>query len=210
MQKVTFWGYLAEVSPYAWMFSLTSVILVLIGWLVTYNNSLKIATRSESKSLIDAVAKLINEINDLSIDYWVNKSTKPNSNPFKIKGYKNNKSYVTPGSKLFITTIYGKASQAVKYIDFLKERGLKIESTFLSDVIAKSTLECEKSFTFSKGYRNDRAQDVSSQSVIFMMHLYDAFQKVHPPKKSISIIGTVKRYLREVDNWFDELEGRLL
>lgn len=208
MQKVTFWGHLADVSPYAWMFSLTSLVLVLIGWMVTYNNSLRIATRSESKSLIDAVAKLLNEINDLSIDYWVNKSLKPNSNPYKHKGYKSSTSYSTPGSKLYITTIYGKASQTVKYIEFLEKRGLKIKSTVFSDVIEKSTLDCEKSFTFSKVYRNGRAQDISSQSVIFMMHLYDSFQDTYPPKKSISIIGSIKNYFRGIDDWFNELEGR--
>ena len=42
---------------------LLSIVLVFIGWAVTYNNSAKLATRSESKSLVDALSKLLNEAN---------------------------------------------------------------------------------------------------------------------------------------------------
>lgn len=208
MEKVTLWGHLAQVSPYAWMFSLTSLFLVFIGWLVTYNNSLKIASRSESKSLIDAVAKLINEINDISIDYWVNKSNKPIINPFKKKNTNIYKSSVTPGSKLFITTIYSKANQTVKYIEFLQKRGLQIEIEKFSEVLMISMLDCEKSFSFSKSFRNERAQAISLQSVSFMMYLYDKFQILHPPKKGFSIIRSIKKYCHETENWYKDLEGR--
>lgn len=208
LEKVTLWGHLAQVSPYAWMFSLTSLFLVFIGWLVTYNNSLKIASRSESKSLIDAVAKLINEINDISIDYWVNKSNKPVVNPFKKNKLKINKSSVTPGSKLFITTIYGKAKQTVNYIEVLQKRGLQIEIEKFSELLMLSMLDCEKSYSYSKNFRNDRAQDISSQSVTFMMYLYETFQLLHPPKKGFSIIMSIKKYCHETDEWYKDLEGR--
>ncbi|EFF5321259.1 hypothetical protein BBD90_005287, partial [Escherichia coli] len=98
---------LAGVSTYAWMFSVVSIILVFIGWFVTYNNSLKIATRSESKSIIDAIAKILNEISDLSLDYWVNKSTPPDSNPFKKKNFKNSNGLHTQSAKIYLTAIHG-------------------------------------------------------------------------------------------------------
>lgn len=199
---------LTGVSTYAWMFSVVSIILVFIGWFITYNNSLKIATRSESKSIIDAIAKILNEISDLSLDYWVNKSTPPESNPFKKKSFKNSKGVHTPSAKIFLTAIHGKSIQINKYIKLLEERGLTITISYFSSVIDEATMECEKSYCFNKSYRVLRAQSVSSACVEFMMHLYNSFQENHPPRRPVYILKTLKQWDCYLDEWHSELCGR--
>ncbi|EFM0342560.1 hypothetical protein CK20_004983 [Escherichia coli] len=199
---------LAGVSTYAWMFSVVSIILVFIGWFVTYNNSLKIATRSESKSIIDAIAKILNEISDLSLDYWVNKSTPPDSNPFKKKNFKNSNGLHTQSAKIYLTAIHGKAIQINKYINLLDERGIKITISYFSNIIDEATMECEKSYCFNKSYRFFRAQNVSSACVDFIMHLYDSFQKNHPPRKPVYVLKTLKQLDCYLDKWHNELCGR--
>lgn len=196
---------LIGVSPYAWMFSIVSIMLVLIGWYITYNNSLKVATRSESKSLIDAVAKLLNEISDLSLDYWVNKSALLNSNPFKRLGMKSPTGLTTPSAKVYVTAIHGKAIQINKYLEFLRARGFVISDSYFSQVMINATIDCEKSYRYSKTYRVSRAQDVSGASTDCIMHLYDAFQENHPPRISYSIRERIKALDDEIDAWYQGL-----
>ncbi|EOE6861949.1 hypothetical protein ACKS2F_000089 [Cronobacter dublinensis] len=199
---------LSGVSAYAWMFSVVSIILVLIGWFVTYNNSLKIATRSESKSIIDAIAKILNEISDLSIDYWVNKSVTPNTNPFKKVSVKSTRGLTTPGAKLYLTAIHGKSIQINKYMNFLRNRGFVISDSYFTQVYISATLDYEKSFEYSKSYRVTRAQEVSIASTEFMMHLYDAFQDNHPPKIPVSLIQKLKEFDEKIDVWYQGLYER--
>ncbi|HBA8275030.1 TPA: hypothetical protein J1063_003683, partial [Escherichia coli] len=161
---------LSGVSSYAWMFSVVSITLVFIGWYVTYNNALKVATRSESKAIIDAVAKILNEISDIAIDYWVNKSTPPDFNPFKKKELKSFVGGVTPSAKLYLTAIHAKSIQINKYMEFLRARNLAISDSYFTQVLIKATIDCEKSYQFNKSYRVIRAQDVTSASTEFMMH----------------------------------------
>lgn len=208
---------LSGVSTFAWMFSVVSIILVFIGWFVTYNNSLKIATRSESKSIIDAIAKILNEVSDLSLEYWVNKSVSPsanpfkraaNSNPFKKKRLESPMGLSTPSAKLFMTAIHGKSIQINKYIDFLRSRGFVISDSFFTQVLIKATMEYEKSFVYSKTYRVTRAQEVASACTDFMMHLYDEFQRNYPPRMPFSICDKIRKLDDDIDKWYQGLYER--
>ncbi|HAZ3474668.1 TPA: hypothetical protein J1Y50_003880 [Escherichia coli] len=196
---------LSGVSSYAWMFSVVSITLVFIGWYVTYNNALKVATRSESKAIIDAVAKILNEISDIAIDYWVNKSTPPDFNPFKKKELKSFVGGVTPSAKLYLTAIHAKSIQINKYMEFLRARNLAISDSYFTQVLIKATIDCEKSYQFNKSYRVIRAQDVTSASTEFMMHLYESFQKSHPPRIPINIFRKIKSINDEIDAWHQSL-----
>lgn len=114
-------GLLDLVAQNTWVFSLASIVLVFIGWAVTYNNSAKLATRSESKSLVDALSKLLNEVSDLAIDYWLDrcKSPKPvikNMNGIKIK---TKIKHDEASSQMFIMTVFTKINQSIKYIELL-------------------------------------------------------------------------------------------
>ncbi|EPK1029426.1 MULTISPECIES: hypothetical protein [Klebsiella] len=199
---------LSQVSSYAWMFSVVSIILVFIGWFITYNNSLKVATRSESKSIVDAISKILNEISDLSLDYWVNQSFPPKSNPYVRKTPKMIGGGVTPGARLYLTAIHGKSIQINKYVIFLKSRGIFISDDFFSQVYLKATFECEVSYRYNKGYRVQRAQDVSSACVEFIMHLYDSFQENHPPRKPVFILKKLKYLDEKIDAWYQGLYER--
>lgn len=64
-----------QVGQYSWCITLISVFLALRGWSVAYKNAIKLATRSESKSIVDSISKLVTEILDLSLDFWLNKAS---------------------------------------------------------------------------------------------------------------------------------------
>ena len=49
----------SEIQSNTWIFSIGSILLVFIGWKVVYHNAKKIATRSESKALVDHVLRKV-------------------------------------------------------------------------------------------------------------------------------------------------------
>ena len=50
---------------------LIPTILVIIGWRFLYLNAKKLATRSETKSSIDSVVSIMEEIDKLAITFWL-------------------------------------------------------------------------------------------------------------------------------------------
>lgn len=194
-----------EISKYAWMFSATSIVLVLLGWRVVYGNAKKLATRSESKSLIDATSKLVNEISDLSIEYWLTKCKETN-NPKKKSCHLNSryKEKVSNESRLYVMNIMAKASQASRYIEILKKRGLELDNKHLAIVCEKATLDCEIASRFSVTSRAIRAQETMAACMETLASMYGSFEDCHPPSKESSALTAIKEKLDELDRWYDE------
>lgn len=194
-----------DISKYAWMFSLTSIILVLIGWRVVYGNAKKLATRSESKSLIDATSKLVNEISDLSMEYWLTKCKDSSKKKTKSGYFKSNaKLKASNESRLYVMNVMAKASQASRYIDILKNRGLIIDNMHLATICEKATLDCEIASRFSVTSRATRAQETMAACMDTLASMYGSFENCHPPSKEISLVDSVKDKLHELDRWHDE------
>ncbi|WP_419244253.1 hypothetical protein ACN08P_17340 [Photobacterium leiognathi subsp. mandapamensis] len=57
-----------QASPYL---GYVSLLFVIIGWSIVYNNAKKLATRNETKALIDDTVKVINQLEDLTVTYWL-------------------------------------------------------------------------------------------------------------------------------------------
>jgi hypothetical protein len=194
-----------EISKYAWMFSLTSIVLVLIGWRVVYGNAKKLATRSESKSLIDATSKLVNEISDLSIEYWLIECKKTSKPKIKSGYFKNrNKEKVSNESRLYVMNIMAKASQASRYIEILKKRGLELDNKHLAMVCEKATLDCEMAHRFSVTSRATRAQETMAACMDTLASMYVSFEHRHPPTSESSVAASIKDKLDALDQWHDE------
>ena len=104
-----------------------------------------------------------------------------------------------------MTSIHGKTIQINKYIEFLRSRGFVISNSFFTQVLIQATMEYEKSFSYSKTYRVTRAQEVASASTDFMMHLYDEFQKKHPPRVPFSLRDKIKKIDDDIDKWYQGL-----
>jgi ERCC4-related helicase len=181
---------------------------VLYGWRVTYKNSVKLATRSESKSLIDAITKIVNDISDMSLTYWLKSSNKKSSTAKKLKmhRYKKQANVTASESAAYLMNVLAKVNQAYKLIDILQTRGIYIESSFMSDVIENATLDCERIDSFTKEERASKAQEVVNSCMLVTKSLYDKFQYFYPPINNDSILSKVRRNLMIVDEWHNSLK----
>lgn len=172
-------------------------------------NAAKLATRSETKSLIDSISKAVNEISDLSIDYWVNKAATESKNiqhhSSKIKGLCSKQTGVSPLSNLYIMNIMAKAGHVARYIEILKMRGFTIENSLLSMVLEKATLDCEIAYQLSKDDRAWRAQEVMVSCMDVMANLYTTFQSFHPPSNNLTIMQTCNKKFKEISDWSQSL-----
>ena len=199
-------SFFAQVGQYSWCITIVSVFLVLIGWRVAYKNAVRLATRSETKSLIDAISKLVNEISDLSIDYWLNKSNRNvEINEKKIKGLSKRTSGASTESSLFLMLLLAKVAQVSKLVDILKTRGLDVQDMLLSNVYEKASLDCEFSYKFTKHDRAVRAQEVMDSCMSVIQGLYDTFQKSHPPAKVKPLLQIIKEADSNLDKWHKHL-----
>lgn len=193
---------------YGWCVGIVSVFLVLCGWRVTYKNSVKLATRSETKSLIDAISKSINDISDISLSYWLKSTNKKKDYKAKAKIYAFNRvspGEIAPESVSYLMNILAKANQVYKLIDILQTRGLSIHNSLVSTVIERATLDCETIDGFSREDRAIRAQEVVDSCMLVTKSLYDEFQRCYPPIKSESIISKTKGVILKVKAWNDSI-----
>ncbi|MDT3560483.1 MULTISPECIES: hypothetical protein [Cronobacter] len=193
---------------YGWCVGIISVCLVLLGWHVNYKNSVKLATRSESKSLIDAITKIINEISDVSLTYWLRSSNKKNASVKKVKVYRFKKEAgdTATESAAYLMNILAKTNQVYKLIEILETRGIYIENSFMSDVIENATLDCEAIDTFTKQGRAVKAQQVVDSCMLLTKSLYDRFQLFYPPIKSKSVFSRIHSAFEIIEKWHESLK----
>ncbi|CAM3694000.1 hypothetical protein BS639_11010 [Rouxiella silvae] len=147
--------------------SLTGPILVLIGWKVVFYNARRIATRSESKSIVDSLVKVINEINDVSVDYWVPKT----SDEFQK----------------YLLTVSAKSSQFQHYVNVLSNRGVKLDVALLSVIADDATLDAEYASAMTDEERIQKAHLVVESSMSGLRHIFSCFENAYPPVTEIEM-----------------------
>jgi hypothetical protein len=170
-------------AQYMWIFSLTSILLVLIGWIVVYGNAKKLATRSESKALVDNISKIINEVSELSIDFWLNSSKNGTT------------------SDLYVLKIMSKITQAAQYGEIIKRRGLAISDQTFARMSEKATLDCETAVSLSLFDSSVRAQEVMDSCTSAILHIYQVFEALHPPSDYKSIVFKITEGCNKLDRW---------
>ncbi|HDL3604576.1 TPA: hypothetical protein PW806_001476 [Citrobacter braakii] len=200
-------GLLGLVAQNTWIFNFAGVVLVFVGWYVAYNNAAKLATRSESKSLVDALSKLLNEVSDLAIDYWLDRCKSPKSvvkivNGIKIK---TQIKHDEVSSQMFIMTVFTKINQSIKYIELLDARGIHIENSFIADFLTKVTLDCETAHNMTQQERASRVQEILSLSSEAMNQVYSQFQNNHLPSKPLHLLKLLKEKWSVVEKWHKSL-----
>ncbi len=190
----------AQVGQYSWCIALIGICVGLYGWRVAYKNSIKLATRSESKSLIDSVSKLVNEISDLSIDFWLNKSSAIGDDQ---NDEQKQKEIIikTNQSSSYLFNVLAKAQQITKISEVLAVRGLLIPDNLLSTVLEKATLDCETAFMMELSLRTQRTQEIVSSCMGVIHGLYETFQRYHPPAKQLTFFQAIQKQFKEIDDW---------
>ena len=195
---------LAQVGQYSWCIALVGICVGLYGWRVAYKNSIKLATRSESKSLIDSVSKLVNDISDLSIDFWLNKSSSIGDGNNDEQMQKEILIKANQSSS-YLFNVLAKALQITKISEVLALRGLLIPDNLLASVLEKTTLDCETAYKMNDAVRTQRTQEIVSSCTDVIHALYKTFQHYHPPAKQVSFFQVIRKKYKEIDDWHKSL-----
>ncbi|MFI3038696.1 hypothetical protein ACH54D_17760 [Atlantibacter hermannii] len=196
---------IAQIGQYSWCITLIGLCIALIGWRVAYKNSIRLATRSESKSIIDSVSKLVIEISDLSIDFWLVKSS-PLDTTVEPEQQAKERMAKANQSSSYLFTVLAKAQQISKLSEVLALRGLSIPDNLLSTVMEKTTLDCETAYQLDSGVRTIRSQEIVSACMQVIQELHETFQFYHPPAKQETLREMIARKYSEMDKWHTELK----
>lgn len=140
-----------------------SIVLVIIGWLVIYKNARKIATRSENKSLIDDVIKILDDIETLSVAYW-------------LSGRKNRIE-----SEEFLLLFNAKLLTLNNRLGILKDRRVEISVVDLAKISECITFQCEDVDSFPNSVKRERVQTFLDTINASNEGLYKEFQNLHKP-----------------------------
>ncbi|MGE1157303.1 hypothetical protein [Pantoea agglomerans] len=174
-------------SEYTWILSSISIFLVFIGWGVVYYNAKRLATRSETKSLIDNLIKTIDGISDASVDFWLTMPNETVHEHFKIHKY--------------ALLISSKMAQASCFFQFIKARGVCVSDDLLAEMNDKATLNCEQVFSLSEGESAVRAQEIKETCTSAIEHLFNEFETTHPPSSHKSIVQHLKGLSEGLESW---------
>lgn len=155
-----------------WSSIIISVTFIVVGWAVLYRNAQKLATRSETKSILDTAFVALQSITDSSMHFWmaepVNKS---------IAEYEMNMRYM-----------FTKLSQS---IDLLNQRGLEIDSVQVSDLLDTCTLNCEKRSDIKFKERMLLSNTIAADSINLYQDLMNSFHKTYKP--NLPLIKSIKK-----------------
>jgi len=155
----------SDIQSNTWVFSLGGLLLVFIGWKVVYHNAKKIATRAESKALIDHMLKINNEAVDIAIKYWSSE----------------NDADYSSSARAYTISFGAKISQALNFIGNLKKRDIDINYDLVALFQNDATLYVEKKSTMTPEEKHEKCQLIVDSSLVFIEHIYNEFEKTHPP-----------------------------
>jgi hypothetical protein len=161
-------GGLAFNTDYLSLFTpIASILLVIIGWNIIYYNAKRIATRNESKSIVDDAVKIIDDIEKTTTEYWLSgRKARIESSIYLILAL----------SK--ITTLYGR-------LDILKRRGLDTSSLSMAMLVEHMTLDCEKVDQISDEAKRSQMELFLESSNRFVDNLYLTFEKRYAPANGL-------------------------
>jgi len=172
---------LSEVQTYTWVISWASLGMVFVGWRVVYRNAKKIATRSESKAITDHLIKLVNEIIDLSVTYWMEDEGKTNA------------------ALKYNLAVSAKTTQIDDFITILGKRDIIADREYLACFTTMATLDSEQKGSLNIELRSEKCQGCVDDGMRLISHIYHSFEKRHPPQKVTNFVG-VSYYLQHFES----------
>lgn len=142
------------------------ICLVLIGWRVVYQNAKRLATRSETKSFVDDLMKLISEMEKTAVDYW-------------LAGRKER-----PEPRNYEMLMLARLALLNQKIELLQARCIQAEGIIESVGLFQDgmLLDCERADQMSLDDRIEKANEVLTCGKEIQTALYKKFIKKYPPK----------------------------
>ncbi|NRA79666.1 MAG: hypothetical protein HRU18_15775 [Pseudoalteromonas sp.] len=145
---------------------LIPTFLVLLGWRIIYLNAKKFATRTESKSLLDTVIKLYDEIDQLAVDFWLGDINE-----------------VEPNNYLML--VMSKFETLNNRISDLEKRKVLTNKTELIDYYSALTLNCELIKSTHISVCTENVQKILEKSRKNVSRLYSSFNNTYRPTYNI-------------------------
>jgi hypothetical protein len=145
--------------------TLISSILIITGWIVLFSNAKKIASRAETKSIIDLIVNKTDTLSVYATKYWLS----------------NDASRETPVT--YELQFMNQISQICGLMNILPSRGISVSFEEIQELILKGTLNCESIKKNSPEQRQITAHEINSASILCIENLYKTFQEIHKPQK---------------------------
>lgn len=172
-----------------------SIIFVIITWYVVYNNAIKIASRSETKSMNDELFKIIHKVNDLAISFWsIQVEVKPNE------------------LSLYRINISSELNKLLSYNKLLSNRGVCLTPEVLADYNDAVTLDCEVklSTVLTDSEVEEKLNIIISSGLDMQMELYKQYENTYkfiPSKSFLSVLFSLminydKKLIAELDEMY--------
>ncbi|WP_417707144.1 hypothetical protein [Rheinheimera aquimaris] len=153
-----------EVSKYSWIFTIcSSVLFIVIGWAVVYWNAKKLATRNETKSLLDKAISQLESLTVLATEYWLGgRKERLDDDHYQL-------------------LVMAQISRLGLTLNILNARGLGISFDLLAHLTTLTTLDCEKANTMEKSLCHTRGHELNNVSMELTNHFINAFQNKYAP-----------------------------
>lgn len=160
---------MGEIFRYTWIFNVVSIVLVIVTWNIVYTNAKRMATRSESKSAVDHVIKLVNDLSDLSLNFWLGNGTQKDP-------------------RIYSMIAMSKINQITHYLNILNSRDIQIElDNYISDIHISTTLDCELINGLSDRDLERKGHSSTSDCLALISHIFSKFEDKYPPEKDESL-----------------------
>lgn len=164
---VLFGGFFISKGAFTYLQSngLIALSVTIIGWFIVYKNARRLATRSETKSFIDDLMKLVTEIEKAAVDFWLAEVDKRTEHRHH---------------EMLMLAKLGLLNQK---IELLQERSIVIDELvehvglFHEGIL----LDCEQVSSMSLDDRINKANDVLGYGKEIQTSLYKKFAKKYPP-----------------------------
>lgn len=147
--------------------SIVSILLVIAGWFVVYRNAKRLATRNETKSILDSALSALDCLENLAVDYW-------------LSGRQKRKD-----TDEFILLISAKLLTFHNRLELLKKRKVRTEIIDLSELATLMTIDCEDVDRMQADNRRERVQEILDSTNNIHSLLYEEFHRMYRPSHRI-------------------------
>ncbi|MGB5856528.1 MAG: hypothetical protein WBH20_14880 [Oceanisphaera sp.] len=156
--------------------SCTGLLIVFIGWNVIYRNAKRIATRAETKSILDDIIKHINDIESNATNYW-------------LSGRRERVDHEN-----YELLLMAKRNVLASRIELLTIRNITVcdkSHDNLSNMFEYALLDCEAADQTSADKRREIAQNILNASTELVMSLYNNFAVHYRPQAEAKSIWRI-------------------
>lgn len=153
-------------QSYQWIWPVLNVGIVVVGWRILYSNARRIATRNETRSILNRVVNTLREIENSAKEFWLKQPDELTDSDVKIWALK----------------IQSEIQYLEESIVLLKVRKLNIDvSTSVFQLRHFATFSCEDKKKNNIEPDVSRVLSISQQSSAILKGLEDSFMRIYAP-----------------------------